>query len=234
MGKYLRPRRGNEDVATAANIKLLDGEIFLEFPEGKGFGKSAGRIIVGNGNDTYNEKVNSSTAPGTFKPFITDPSLYQPIYDDSSTKEDYRYEDSDRGTSLLANMINAVRNLPQCIGLIKKILCRHTDNLKYDNERLNALEAKGMRADILDMQVVEVQVTPSGFVSELQVVAPYIEGWDFFMWNNVSTKNKASNPVYFDNPTAATTFIRSYMGQSIQYNVKHYCYAIFVKRNSVS
>lgn len=232
MGKYLRPRRGNENDAFDVNIKLLNGEMFLEYPEGVGIGKGPGRIVIGNGNDTYREKSNASTIPGIFKPFITDPSLYIPIYDDTTTKENYKYEDDDRGKTILEKIKMSMINLPQTIGFIKEALCRHTDNLRYDNYRLNRLEAKGLSTDILDIQVVEVQVTPSGFVSELQVVAPYIEGWDFFMWNNVSTKNKASNPVYFDNPTAATTFLRSYIGQTMQYNVPHYCYALFVKRNT--
>ena len=234
MGKYLRPRRGNEDVATTANIKLLDGEIFLEYPEGKGMGKSPGRIIIGNGNDTYNEKVNASTNPGDFKPFITDPSLYQPIYDDNSPSNEYHYEDSDRGKSIIESMVDAVKTLPECIGLIKKILCRHTDNLRNDNDRLNALEAKGLRTDILDMRIVEVIAKPSGYISTVQIAAPNLSGWQFFMWTQISTGSNPAEPAYFENPIAATTFLRSYKNKTLIYNINYHCYALFVKRNSPS
>ena len=139
MGKYLRPRRGNENEAVQANIRLLEGEIFIEYPEGRGMGKSPGRIIIGNGVDTYNQKVNSTTETDTFQPFITDPSLYKPIFEDSGTKPDYKYDDTDRGTSIIARMVNGIKSIPELIGLIKKTLCEHTDNLKYDDYRIKEI-----------------------------------------------------------------------------------------------
>ena len=152
MGKYLRPRRGNENLAVRENIKLLEGEIFLEYPEGRGIGKSPGRIIIGNNNDTYNQKVNSTTETNVFQPFITDPSIYVPLYDDSAPQPDYKYDDTDRGGSIINNIIEGVRKLPEIIGAIKKVLSEHTDNLRYDDYRIKELQENLIqtKADLTD------------------------------------------------------------------------------------
>ncbi len=136
MGKYLRPRRGYENEAKEANIKLLNGEIFMEYPDGVGIGKSAGRLIVGNGNDNYSEKVNNSTEAYDFKPFITDPSLYQPLFEDSAPSAFWEYDDEDRGATIIDKIKMSISTLPEIIGNIKATLCEHTDNLRYDNKRI--------------------------------------------------------------------------------------------------
>ena len=141
MGKYLRPRRGNENEAIRANIKLWNGEVFFEYPEGRGIGKSPGRIIIGNGNDTYQEKENVTDDPTKFQPFITDPSIYAPLHNDFIPKEDYKYDDEDRGTTVIGRWLVGFRKLPEILGYIKEILCEHIDNLKYDDYRIKDLNS---------------------------------------------------------------------------------------------
>ncbi len=229
MGKYLRPRRGNENEAVDANIKLLNGEIFIEYPEGKGIGKSAGRIVIGNGEDTYAEKVNNSTVAEDFKPFITDPSLYQPIFEDSIPKSDYKYDDEDRGGNIISQMVVGIKLLPELIGYIKKILCEHTDNLRYDNYRINRLEDNGgLFANVLDIQIQVVQVTPPGFPVTSQLNGPYIEGYEFSHWINISADGRTSNNVYIKDSTSQSTFICAFNGTLNP--IPYKCYAMYIKR----
>lgn len=233
MGKYLRPRRGNENDAIRANVRLLNGEIFMEYPEGKGMGKSPGRLIIGNGDDTYAEKVNNSTIPEDFKPFITDPSLYQPSFNDSSPREDYKYDDEDRGTTIIGRMLNGIRTLPEFIGYIKKVLCEHTDNLKYDDYRIKQLEENGgYFANILDMKVEVVEVSVQGYPTTKQFSGPYINDYDFLYWINVSPGTRDSGPVYIEEIDKQTTFLRAYNAGATLYPITYKCYAMYVRRKS--
>jgi hypothetical protein len=136
MGKYLRPRRGNKNDAYEEDIVLLKGEIFLEYPEGKGIGKSAGRIIIGDGDSSYKELKDAPEEPTDFQAFITDPSMYIPVYYDSKPSTDYDYDDTDRGVTTIGEMVNAKLKLSEVISKVKKVLCEHTDNLRFDNDRI--------------------------------------------------------------------------------------------------
>lgn len=233
MGKYLRPRRGNEDEALRHNIKLWNGEMFLEYPEGRGIGKSAGRIVIGNGNDTYTEKENVTDDPTKFQPFITDPSIYVPLYQDSLPKENYKYEDDDRGTSVFSRWLTGIRSLPEIIGYIREILCEHTDNLKYDNYRIIRLEENaGYTAKILDIKIVSKTVTPTGYPSTIQLAGDYIDGFEFSHWINVSADGRTSNPVYIKDSTAQTTYICPFNGSLNP--IPYRCFAMYVKKNNNS
>lgn len=236
MGKHLRPRRGNENNAIAENLLLLEGEVFFEYPEGRGLGKSPGRIIIGNGNDKYSEKNNSTTNTYEYQPFITDPQIYVPQFDDSSPKDNFEYDDEDRGTiNLKKNFLVGIRTLPDIIGIIKEVLCRHTDNLKYDDKRIKSLEEKTTKTDILDIKVCSVTVSPDSFVPTIELKARNIpEGYDFFKWDLVTTYGATSSPCYIDDPISKNTYLRSYTGTNLQFNVQYTCFFTAVKRNKSS
>lgn len=231
MGKYLRPRRGNEDEALRHNIKLWNGEMFLEYPEGRGIGKSAGRIVIGNGNDTYTEKENVTDDPTKFQPFITDPSIYTPLYEESLPKENYKYDDEDRGATIIINRwLSGFRKLPEIIGYIREILCEHTDNLRYDDYRIKRLEENGgYFSKILDIKIVTKTVSVSGYPSVIQLAGDYIDGFEFSHWISVSADGRTSNPVYIKDSTAQTTYICSYNGTTLN-PIPYKCFAMYIKR----
>ena len=191
MGKFLRPRRGNIDQALDENITLFKGEIFLEYPEATGVGKSPGRIIIGTGDDTYRQKKNVTRNPDDYQPFITDPSLYIPIYSDSSPSQDYHYEDNDRGTTILSYIIEHTTKLPVMLGLIKQVLCRHTDNLKNDNDRLNSIE--DTIADLTDLNIIDIKTKTITLVGDnpnyLYLDAEIDSGYEFLKWDQVIEDN---------------------------------------------
>ena len=235
MGKFLRPRRGNIDEATSENITLYRGEIFLEYPEGRGVGKSPGRIIVGTGDDTYNQKEDITDDPTKYQPFITDPSIYSPIYNDSHPSDNYRYEDDDRGATLIGNMFNRYTKLPTMLGWIKKVLCRHTDNLRYDNERINALENTVIRTNILDIQTRSITIrTTSPGTTYINIDAEIDEGYEFLKWDQVvlDTNSFQSTDVilYPKNPHESST--RAYVLSGYVNTTRAYlAYYTIIKRN---
>lgn len=234
MGKFLRPRRGHETESIDENILLKEGEIFLEYPDDGGVGKSPGRIIIGSGSDRYNQKENASTESNVFKPFITDPQIYTPVYRDSNPSEEYRYDDGDRGAITLSNIIMGRLKLPVIIGMMKEVLCRHTDNLRYDNDRLNALEEKIGNSDILDMKVGYVDVDMEGaVVSSKQLSLNTIEsGYEFLKWESVGTLNGiTTEPVFIENISLQSTYIRTFSGKYLNYLATYRCYYTIVKRN---
>ena len=186
MGKYLRPRRGNENEAIDANIKLWKGEIFMEYPEGRGIGKSAGRIVIGNGEDTYSEKVNVTTDPHVFQPFITDPSIYVPLHEDSAPEQDYKYDDEDRGTTIAGRWITGVRALPTIIGYIKGILCEHIDNLKYDDYRIKLLRSN---VDDNNDKIADLYLKVSINSSNISKNTTAIENLSTYVTDTYVTKN---------------------------------------------
>lgn len=188
MGKFLRPRRGNINEAVTEDITLYKGEIFLEYPEGRGIGKSPGRIIIGTGDDSYRQKENITDDPTIYQPFITDPSIYSPIYNDSKPSEDYRYDDDDRGASIISNMINRATKLPAMLGWIKKVLCKHTDNLRYDNERIKNLEQATILTDILDIKTKSIIIDPPHNQSYMDISAEVDEGYEFFKWEQIACR----------------------------------------------
>lgn len=197
MSKKLRPRRGAEDAAIQEDILLEEGEIFMEFQTDRGEGYGPGRLIVGNGSSRYNEKVNNTNDPTEFQPFMTDPQIYVPIYDDSEPKpqdpEKYSYEDTDRGYTKLKNdLLMGIRKLPETIGIIKEVLCRHTDNLRYDNDRITNLENQLDSSNILDiMSYGYIYNTADTFIREFPISidensSAIPEGYTFYKWESVA------------------------------------------------
>ena len=186
MGKYLRPRRGNENEAIRANIKLWNGEVFFEYPEGRGIGKSPGRIIIGNGNDTYQEKENVTNDPAKFQPFITDPSIYIPLHDDFVPKKDYKYDDEDRGTTVIGRWLVGFRKLPEILGYIKEILCEHIDNLKYDDYRIKILRSN---VDDNDHDIFDLYTKISQNASSISYNKTSIDNLTTYVTNTYVTKN---------------------------------------------
>ena len=233
MGKFFRPRRGNINEALYTNITLLQGEMFFEYPEGAGVGKSPGRIIIGTGDDAYNKKKNVTRNPDDYQPFITDPAIYVPIYSDSSPSVDYRYDDTDRGTTIIGNMIEHVTKLPVLLGLIKSVLCRHTDNLKYDNERITTLEGTVARVEsvnVLDIKKKTITVRGDN-ASYLYINATIDSGYEFLKWDEIVAEglNPNLNNILFPvDPHNKTT--RAYCLGTFDYNRNYTCYYTLIKR----
>ena len=127
MAKYLRPRRGAKEIAIEQDFVLRPGELFLEFPNGS-IGNEAGRIVIGNGISNYSI-INYSAAGSTnsFQPFITDPSIYIPRFEDISPTADYN------ATTTVINQMgdgsSSSNILPEVIKNIKKSLYKLLDDV---------------------------------------------------------------------------------------------------------
>ena len=234
MGKFLRPRRGNVNEAIYENITLYRGEIFLEYPEGAGVGKSPGRIIIGTGDDTYSQKKNVTRNPDDYQPFITDPSLYVPIYSDSHVSENYSYEDTDRGASILENIIAGVTKLPVMLGLIKSVLCRHTDNLRYDNDRICTIEstmATLSGINVLDIKTKTITLTGDN-PNYLYMNAVIDSGYEFLKWDQViaSGSNPSSTTILFPLDVYNKTTRAYPLSSTYDYTRTYKCSYTLVKR----
>lgn len=234
MGKFLRPRRGNVNEAVYENIVLYKGEILLEYPEGRGVGKSPGRIIIGTGDDPYNRKKDVTNNPDDYQPFITDPSIYVPIFSDSSPSTEYDYEDNDRGATLLGSIISGVTKLPVLIGFIKKILCRHTDNLRYDNDRIKALEQA--IANINNLNVIDIKtkfiVVHGTYPNYLYINADVDDGYEFLKWDQICVENASPisrNVLVPLEPYRKSTNAYPISG-SFDYTKSYICYYTMIKR----
>lgn len=136
MAKYLRPRRGSKDSAFAQKILLKKGEVFLEFPNSE-IGRGPGRLVVGDGATSYQNMNYTSTATNVFRPFITDPELYVPRFENST------YATSGWTVDAGTEAINAMGDgssastvaLPTFLGLVKNALCKHTNSIvKINND----------------------------------------------------------------------------------------------------
>jgi hypothetical protein len=136
MAKYLRPRRGSKDSAFAQKILLKKGEMFLEFPNSE-IGRGPGRLVVGDGATSYQNMNYTSTATNVFRPFITDPELYVPRFENST------YATSGWTVDAGTEAINAMGDgssastvaLPTFLGLVKNALCKHTNSIvKINND----------------------------------------------------------------------------------------------------
>lgn len=206
MSKRLRPRRGAEDAAVQEDILLEEGELFMEFQSDRGEGFGPGRLIVGNGTSRYNEKSNVTDSPSEFQPFITDPQIYVPLYDDTEPQpqdpEKYGYEDSDRGfTKLKEDLLMGIRKLPETIGIIKEVLCRHTDNLRYDNDRIIQLQEQVKSSNILDIQPMQFSYHNSAMVRYFDVSVSGIgfpDGYEFYRWETIATPDPSSAAPYLE------------------------------------
>ena len=148
--KYLLPKRGSKDVAQQQHVLLKSGELFLEFPTGM-TGKEPGRIVIGDGNTQYQNINYASTATNEFQPFITDPSIYIPRFDDSTPDPQatatYDWNATtkaidDIGDGSVSNNVK----LPNVVGSIKKSLTLLLNGLaninkskydKYDSVIIN-------------------------------------------------------------------------------------------------
>lgn len=142
MAKYLKPRRGSKESAYSQNIDLLKGEIFLEFPEGN-TGKEPGRIVIGDGFTGYRDLDYATTSTEKFQPFITDPSIYIPRFENTIPTEDYNNTTAvieEIGNGSTANTVV----LPNAIGAIKKSLYKLLDNIS------NKLDKNGGEIDYID------------------------------------------------------------------------------------
>ena len=233
MGRFLKPRRGNINEAVYENITLLKGEMFLEYPEGAGVGKSPGRIIIGTGDDSYNKKKNVTRNPDDYQPFITDPAIYIPIYSDSSPSQNYSYEDTDRGASIIGNIIEEVTKLPVMLGLIKSVLCRHTDNLRYDNDRICTIENTMARVDSVNiLDVKKKSITARADQSSyLYLDATVDSGYEFFKWDQIIAEGlnpNINNLLFPVDPHNKTT--RAYCLGTFDYSKNYTCYYTIIKR----
>ena len=142
MAKYLRPRRGTAANAQAQDFVLRSGELFLEIPTGGSLGKSAGRIVVGDGNTGYNNLNYASTAINTFKPFITDPSLYTPIFTNSTYASSGWTVNS--GTAAIDKIGNGTGQiqLPKIVSGVKEALCIHEDSIHALNNSISGYDTR--------------------------------------------------------------------------------------------
>ena len=138
MAKFLLPRRGSKADATTQNVRLYRGEMFMEFPNGN-IGNEPGRIVVGNGNNYYSELSYASTTTGEFQPFITDPSIYVPRFD--NTRKDpvvdpvSSYSDSLYKLNTMNDYgsTSSTVTLSDTIGNMKEVASLHNNNLRLFN-----------------------------------------------------------------------------------------------------
>lgn len=125
MSKYLRPHRGTKSNAYNQNILLKRGEIFLEFPNSD-IGKGPGRIIIGDGDTSYQSLSYNTTATNKFRPFITDPEIFIPRFtntDPTTIGYDYTTAISKIGDG----SSSSTTTLPAIISAIKEALCKLAD-----------------------------------------------------------------------------------------------------------
>jgi hypothetical protein len=139
MAKYLRPRRGTRTNAVGQNILLKRGEIFLEFPNSD-IGAGRGKIIVGDGATSYNN----------ITPFIEDPSLYYPRFN-NSTYQTSNYTNKYNNSTETINKMNGGNNstvdVNTNIEYIKQALCYEHSTLMAAK---NALTGKASTAVVDD------------------------------------------------------------------------------------
>lgn len=169
MAKYLRPRRGSKDSAFAQQILLKKGEMFLEFPNSE-IGRGPGRLVIGDGATSYQNMNYSSTATNVFRPFITDPELFVPRFDNST------YQTSGWTVDAGTEAINAMGDgssastvaIPTLIGNIKNALCKHANSvIKLNNDLANKADKTLATVDGpgLMPKLINTATASSGFLS---------------------------------------------------------------------
>ena len=123
MAKYLKPKRGKFREATAQDIVLGKGELFLCMANDDDMGKGPGAIYVGDNMTSFtNYAHNGSTVPNTAQPFLIHPINYKPIFADSSpSTASWTF---DAATAEIDNIGNGTGQvtLPNIIGNIKAAL----------------------------------------------------------------------------------------------------------------
>ena len=138
MAKYLRPRRGTKGNAIAQQILLKKGEFFLEYPVSD-IGKGPGRIVVGDGATQYQNLDYNTTATNVFRPFITDPEIFTPRFENTTPQASSFTYDWNATTAAIDSIGNgsttSLVTLPTIIGAVKKTLCLNTNAIaKLNND----------------------------------------------------------------------------------------------------
>lgn len=146
MAKYLKPRRGAKDIARSQNFILYNGEMFLEFPNGN-IGKEPGRVVIGDGNSSYTKlNYTANNTNNEFQPFITDPSIYVPRFNNTTCTPEsdvfYSYNAATTAIEKIGNGSTAGEKLPDVIGAIKESLCKINENAAaaMNKEGINVFE----------------------------------------------------------------------------------------------
>ena len=154
---YLKPKRGSAINASSQNIGLKKGELFLEFPEGR-IGREPGRIVIGDGATSYEHISYHSTSTNQFQPFITDPSIYIPRFEDTvPTPESsaiYDWNITNNAITEIGNGSTSGNVLPRVIGSIKKSLVLLFNDLANINIRLNNKYDKSEKISIDEDKIV--------------------------------------------------------------------------------
>ena len=138
MAKYLKPKRGKFREATAQDIVLGKGELFLCMANDDDMGKGPGAIYVGDNMTSFtNYAHNGSTVPNTAQPFLIHPINYKPIFADSSPST--ASWTIDAATSEINNIGNGTGQvtLPNIIGNIKGALSKHANSINAINNSIN-------------------------------------------------------------------------------------------------
>ena len=176
MAKYLKPRRGTAANAVAQSIILKSGELFLEIPTGTTMGKTPGRIVIGDGVTSYNNINYASTVTTTFKPFITDPSLYTPIFNNSTyASSNWVVRDGNTAIDKIGNG-NGTVNLPSIVSAVKETLCKHNDSINALNSNISGYASSISNVN-QDLQNTKVKVTTNtNNIANLQTSVSTLSG----------------------------------------------------------
>lgn len=155
MANYLRPKRGSQYNAKEQNLGLKKGEIFLEFPEGR-MGREPGRIVIGDGSTSYSDMKYATTSTNEFQPFITDPSIYVPRFENtvpaSTSSATFDWNSTTKAINEIGSGAVTEENkitLPKSIGAIKKSvslllngLAKHESDIEALNSSTGGLSSK--------------------------------------------------------------------------------------------
>jgi hypothetical protein len=152
---YLKPKRGSATNASSQNIGLKKGELFLEFPEGR-IGREPGRMVIGDGATSYQHISYHSTSTNEFQPFITDPSIYVPRFENtvpaSTSSATFDWNSTTKAINEIGSGAATEENktvLPKSIGAIKKSvslllngLAKHESDIEALNSSTGGLSGK--------------------------------------------------------------------------------------------
>lgn len=128
MAKILRPRRGTASVAKSqltGNNKLASGEVFFELPDGKSWGGSEGKIIMGNGTNDYS----------ALTPFI-DPTKYVHTGQTENQSVAFTETSSTDNAALLKTIVSGV-SIKNAFAGIKNLLSNLNSSVTQLNNELS-------------------------------------------------------------------------------------------------
>ena len=194
MAKYLKPRRGSKANAYNQNIKLQEGELFMEFPNGY-IGKEPGRLVIGDGASSYQSCNYATSATNVFQPFITDPSIYIPRFANTATST------GSGSVSPAMTSIEKMGNgsststvtLPTIVSAVKEALVYHANSItKLNNDLAGKMSSSGatMTGDLY--QGIYNKFTTAGDIVR------------YSGWINTSTTSLADTIKYLDNNKSNT------------------------------